>query len=772
MTPSHTLDFPARQWVDGHILGNGDVGAVVWGDSAALHVGLSKHDVNDLRTAGSHGLRWTKTYPEILREVAVGRRDGLMEIGGPFGLSQAYPIPLACGRLTLELLRGAQEQSFAQTLDFAAAECRCHARATGKWGAPDAPLTARVLVHARQNLVLVELASAGRQRIGWRFDRQPSPDLALPAFRAQRRGEGCAGVMLHDLPEGLSYAVAVGVRAPEQTFANDEQGLHGTIAFGGSSGDALLILALTAKTHADGFAPAAAALKLLNEARGRGYAELTVTHREWWRDFWSRSDVKASDAGLELLWTMGLYALGSCTRPDKSPPHLQGIWNQHDVPPWHADFHFNVNVQECHWAAGPANHPELQAALVRVLVHDWRDELRRFAREQYEAPGLAVPFCTDWKGRAIHGWPLASELCNTAWAAQHVWWQWLYTADRERLQNEWYPFLCECCEFYRHILVRGPDGIHHIALSHSPEQEWHTREGKRLIVLGRDPTIDIAFIRNLFRATVAAAELLGLETPALTSHREIRDRLPPYPTHDGFLIDQAVGFFDGEDRPGWFPWSHRHPSRLTPVFPCDDIGLHSDPQTLALGQRSFDEFRRYGDGNFTGWSEAFQACIAARLGLADEAAACLRRLVRHYSLGGMLLSHDSVRGEYGIRAAKRAPIFQIDATLGAAAGMQEMLLQHTGGALRVFPALPADMDASFRTLRAPGGLLVSARRENGVVAEVAVLAERAGEVRLINPWLGRQVKLQRAGEEDRLLNGDILVWTTQPGHAFRLCASY
>src|ERR1035437_5672220 len=137
MTPSHKLSSPARQWVDGHILGNGDVGAVVWGDGAALHVGLSKHDVHDLRTAGPHGLRWTRTYPEILREVAAGRREGLMELGGPFGRSNAYPIPLACGRLTLELLRGAQEESCAQTLDFATAGSHCRARATGKWGAPD-----------------------------------------------------------------------------------------------------------------------------------------------------------------------------------------------------------------------------------------------------------------------------------------------------------------------------------------------------------------------------------------------------------------------------------------------------------------------------------------------------------------------------------------------------------------------------------------------------------------------------------------------------------
>jgi hypothetical protein len=283
-------------------------------------------------------------------------------------------------------------------------------------------------------------------------------------------------------------------------------------------------------------------------------------------------------------------------------------------------------------------------------------------------------------------------------------------------------------------------------------------------------------------ATVEAAEILGTRDELIDACRDIRDHLPPLPTHrrfpdlkitarypfslaynapawgkGEFLIDQAVGFFEKGDGVGWVAVCHRHPSRLVPIFPCEEIGLHSDDPTLELGRRSFAEFRSYGNDNYTGWSLAFQACIAARLGLAAEAVEILSRLAELYSFAGGLLSHDSIRGDYGHHHC-RGGVFQTEAMFGATAAVNEMMLQHTGGVMRVFPAVPVGQKAQFRNLRAPGGILVSAAWDGGRTASVSVVVEHDQEIRLANPWPGRTVTLTAARARPARLRGDVLVW--------------
>ena len=142
--------------------------------------------------------------------------------------------------------------------------------------------------------------------------------------------------------------------------------------------------------------------------------------------------------------------------------------------------------------------------------------------------------------------------------------------------------------------------------------------------------------------------------------------------------------------------------------------------------------------------------------------------MKHFSLPGMLLSHDSIRGAYGMRHGAREPIFQMDATLGAPAALNEMLMQDAGGVIRLFPALPRGRNAAFRTLRAPGGILVSAAREGGQVRGVELDAECATEVRLVNPWPGAAVRVSGAGRGARVLKGAILAWPARRGGRYRV----
>ena len=158
------LPSPALHWTDGQILGNGDVGAVVWGTAERLCVGFSKHDVNDLRGPEPNGARPKAPYPEIRDRFLRGERDVQSQIAQANSGTRAGQQQLACGRLTLELLRGTQPVGFTQALSLEKAEVTVQVRPTiagYTYGMNYRPITARVLVAAEANLTLVELSCDG-----------------------------------------------------------------------------------------------------------------------------------------------------------------------------------------------------------------------------------------------------------------------------------------------------------------------------------------------------------------------------------------------------------------------------------------------------------------------------------------------------------------------------------------------------------------------------------------------------------------------------------
>jgi hypothetical protein len=761
------LDSPADVWVDGHILGNGDLGAVVWGSSERLCLGLSKHDVYDFTTPSPRGTRWPLPYPEIVKRVMAGDRQILRTLENLPDVLPHQLSPLATGVLSLEVLRGQPVVGFRQQLSLYEAECRVQITPTNfghTWGMEYAPVMMTSFVHASRNLLVVRLHCALPQQVTWSLIRTVPHELPAPTYQVCDSAHGTLAAMDHRLPEDYGYALALGAKAAHFAASHLPQGILGSLEFGGERGDALLLLSVVSDGDAGGEVALAVAKDAVQQALCEDADQLCETHRAWWEDFWQQSAVDYDDPDITRLWYMGLYALASSTRPSTSPPNLQGIWNQYDIPPWHADFHFNVNIQEAHWGACAANHPELQHALLRMLSQDWRQEFRRFAREQFSAPGLAVPMCVDRLGRALPGWPLGVELCTTAWAAQHLWQHWRYTGDEAFLRDTAYPFLRECCEFYQALLVRDAEGQYNIELSHSPEQRWPDATGKEPYLLGRNPAIDIAFIRELFENCVQAGMLLNSEDAQLDACREILAHLPDLPVHNGVLIDYATGFFEERDRPGWLPQSHRHPSRLVPIFPCEQIGLHSEPEQLALGRRSYYEYISYGSGDIAGWSLVFRACLAARLGLADEAEQCLRLLIDEFTFPGGLSSHNTMTDPYG-------PLYQIEALQGAPAGVNEMLLQCTGGILRVFPALPQGRRAAFYQLRAPGGILVSAAHDGKAVTYVEVTCERDGEITLFTPYPGHEAVLQCGSTLVGRYSDEYITWHGNAGHVYRIVCS-
>ena len=757
--PLHTLDGPALDWVNGHILGNGDVGAVVWGTPERLGIGLSKHNVWDLSHPLPHGNRWDTPYSEMRRRILDGRRD-LLETVANKGYAHCWQeFQVSCGALHLNLLENQQWVDHRQTLSLEQGECRVEipmSECGFMWGADYKGVKVTTCVHATRNAVLVKLESEARYTCSWSYTLSPSNRLSPPQFEVLSAVRPIA-VMKQVLREEDAYAVALSTSSSHFSAYATPSGLMGQLSFGGEAGSVTLVLAMgSTRDHGCSDYQQKAVSDCLS-AVAADEEELQRWHREWWQRFWDKSAIWHPDERINRLWYTGLYALGCSTRPHLSPPHLQGIWNQHVLPAWHTDFHNNLNVQESHWAAISSNHPECQEALIRCLLHDWRDEFRRLAREQFDAPGLAIGLCHDWLGRSLGGWVFDLELCITAWYGQHIWWQFEAEGDLRKLRNQYLPWLREACEFYAHILREDAAGQFNFELSHSPEQFHHAVDGCRVIGIGRNPAIDIVFTELLFRNFVEGCRLVGVMDPFVERCAHIKNHLPALPVQNGVLIDQELIYLAAGDIPGKFPHCDRTPARLASIFPGETLNLDCDPASLELGRRSFQEFLSYGDGDFSGWSYTWQAILAARLGLSWEARERLTILLDHFTLKGGLTAHNKVKRGHD-------PIFQIEALLGAPRAINEMLMQAVNGTIRLFPALEAGKAAAFRNLRAGGSLLVSSATGGSQVESVTIEALRPALVQLYNPW-GASAKVSLLDNDGyhQIVCGNLLQFAAKRG---------
>lgn len=716
-------------WLNGHLLGNGDIGAVVWGNSDAVRIGLSKHDINDLRAGGNpKGTRWSRKYGDMRKKIINGDREFLKHIENVEDLRTGPPAQLAAGSLVFETGRGIPVVGYEQHLDIFDAsvissvipvECGMG------WGADFAPINIKTTVLADKNAILIELSSRLIQTILWNFSINPVLELAPPTFSVDDN----VSLMNRKLPMETEYSVVVD--APGEKYISP-LGINGKISFGGDKGNVRIVIALATNFECDNSKNLAK--KIAKSIKREGCSSLYESHNAWWNNFWNQSNISYEDKSIEELWYLGVYLLGASTRPTTSPPNLQGIWNQYNNPPWKADFHFNTNIQECQWLACVSNHPELQEAFVNKFTNDWHENLKSYTKDNFESDGVSVPLCVDWLGRPIGYMQLDLALSMSAWICWHLWQQWEYTKDIEILKNKIYPFLKEAAIFYFDVLNKRDDGRYHIELTQSPEQSCVDENGKSYPSYGSDAVIDIAFIKTLMKSLIDASTILKESDNCFVEKCiEVLKNLPDYPLSEDVLIDYDICFFHTGDSKGQFKVSHRHPSRLTPIYPCGELGLHSSQELQALASNSFKEFRSYGSSGFSGWSIAWQAIIGARLGNADLFEELVKEFKKSYLLPTGVSSHN--------RLGDNNEIFQIEALLGGAAAINEALIQTSGDIVYLFPAIPESRNASFKSLRVKGGFCVSAKKEKSQIYDVEIFSHFGGKIKLANPWKNEVVTI-------------------------------
>jgi alpha-L-fucosidase 2 len=718
--PPHDLRFltPAPSWDEALPLGNGMLGALVWGDGRPLRISLDRADLWDLRLVPEYSGPDYKFA--IMRQWhEQGRTADLLRVyDNPY--NRPAPTKIPAGRIELVFPGEAQFRETSLTLS----------NAVGKVLFVDGT-SVETFVHAVEPIGMIRIRGV----------RKPEVRLKAPPFGGQVNEAAAGGIGAGDLAQ-LGYPAPAEHSGPG-FLAYSQHGYGGFrfavhLAWKDNSAGRTFAWSIASSFESDD--PAALSRTRAEKALAQGFEPMLTAHARWWSGFWRQSSVRLPNPVIERQWYLDTYKFGAAARRGAPPITLQAVWTADNgkLPPWKGDYHHDLNTQLSYWPAYSGNHLEDGLGYL-----DWlwktRDTAHEWTRAFYEMPGLNVPMTADLNGRQIGGWRQYTHSATTsAWLAQHFWLHWKYSADQVFLKERAYPYVRDVAVFLEAFTAKkDARGYRTHPLSASPE----INDNRPSAWFDRTTNYDLALERWVFAAAAEMAAALGRNEDA-ARWRAVLAEMPPFALGgDGRLLVAP-------DYP--LPASHRHFSHLMAIHPLGLIDVSQGDDARRTIRASLDELERLGPDYWCGYSYAWLASLAARALDGARAERALDIFSTAFTLRSSFHANGDQTGKGYSKFTYRP--FTLEGNFAAAAGTQEMLLQSHTGRIVVFPAVPDSWrDVEFHSLRAQGAFLVSARRANGKVTRIEITAERGGRCRLESPIDGKLIEFTLAPGASRTL---------------------
>jgi len=416
------------------------------------------------------------------------------------------------------------------------------------------------------------------------------------------------------------------------------------------------------------------------------------------------------DLGMMVMYYQyGRYLLmGSSRKPGRLPANLQGIWNQDYEAAWNSDFHTNINLQMNYWPAETGNLPETS-----VVLAEFMNKLigpgSVTAREMYGARGWTLHHLTDAFGRtgvADGVWGISP--LNGPWMTFPIFRHYEFNNDLTYLKNLAYPLLEGSVLFVLDFLIESPEGYLVTNPSHSPENAFFVpgTDRKEQSQLSYSATIDVQTINGLFDLFLHAASILNVDKDLVDQVMAAQKRLPPMKISSHGSLQEWIHDYE-EVEP-----EHRHMSHLLGLYPLNLINP-GNPELFQAAKNTIQRRLAHGGGH-VGWSRAWIINFYARLHDGENALKHVHGLLANCTL-------DNLMNNY--------PPFQIDGNFGGTAGIVEMLLQSQNGEIHILPALPEVWrEGQIRGIRARGGYTVDIIWQGGEVTDLAIHADQSGPV--------------------------------------------
>ncbi len=746
------FDSPAKHWLGALPVGNGRLGAMVFGGAETERLHLSESTLWSGAPVQDNVNAQAREHLAPIRQmlfagqyVEANEATGKYLLGKPDNFGTA--LPMAYLQFATETV--ADSGSYHRSLSLDDGIARVSFASAG------VRYTREVFASHPAQVVVVRL---GCERAGWLACEVRFAEPHLPGEITVENGNtlvlrGHAWESLHsDGKTGVAFEGRVRVVAEGGHVSASGQSLR----IQGANAATLLVAAGTSFRDADF---SAANQRVLRDAAARPYRELRAEHIADHRSLYRRvtldlgPDTKTAhlpmDKRRSLLATAdsdpalcafffqyGRYLTMAGSREDSPLPlALQGVWNDGRAAAmgWADDYHLDINTEQNYWVCETGALPECHAPVFSLLqkLHTRGSET---ARDEYGAQGWVADVTTDAWAYTAPGWGLGWSMFVTGgvWLATDLWTHYQFTGDTAFLRETAWPVLRDAARFYLSYMVEHPQkGWLVTGPSMSPENAFLAPGTDKACSISMGPTCDRVLVASLFSACISICDTLRVEPELRAQIATAQGKLPPFQIGSHGQLQEWL-----EDFKEAYP-NHRHTSHLIALYPEDQISPTRTPALAQAARVTLERRTSQPDWEDTEWSRANLVNYYARLLDGEAAHKQLLGLMAHaaddslltYSRGGVAGAEDN--------------IFAIDGNTAGAAGVAEMLLQSQADELHLLPALPhAWSEGNVRGLRARGGVAVDMQWSAGTLQRAQLLSPRDGEHRVRYGAMLRNVTLQ------------------------------
>ncbi len=720
-------DAPAEEWVEALPIGNGSLGAMIYGGVEKEHIQFNEETL----WAGKPHDYAHKGASKYLAEIRQLLADGKQLEAQTLAQKEFMSVPLKqvpyqpFGDLYITFKGHENYKNYHRELDIEQALSKI------SYTVNDVEFKREVLSSFPDQIIAVNLTSSKSKALNF--------EVWLDALHEDKsiKTNGSSQTLEVQVKDGALRGVAT---LKIETNGNIEI-VNGKLQISKASKATIYLTAATNYINFNDVTgnPNAIVSKTLSSVASKKYKKVKKEHIEDYQSLYNRFKINLGDNGrsstvtnkrifnfwknpndpqlISLYVQYARYLLIASSRPGTKPATLQGIWNDKLNPPWFSSYTTNINLEMNYWPAEIANLSECHEPLFD-FIEEVSKTGKTVAKEHYDAEGWIAHHNIDiWRGAApVNASHHGIWLGSGAWLTSHIWEHYLFTQDQEFLKTN-YPLMRNAALFYSQFLYEDPNTGYLISSpSNSPEIGG--------LVAG--PTMDHQLIRALFKSTIEASSILNIDQEF---SKELAIMIPKIAPNKIGKHGQLQEWLEDKDDP---ESHHRHVSHLWAVYPGNEINYEETPKLMEAAKQSLE----YRGDNGTGWSLAWKINFWSRFRYGNHAYKLVHKL-----LSPAVKPDGKVGGGSYPNLFDAHPPFQIDGNFGGTSGILEMLLQSQLGKIELLPALPDALSkGSVSGIIARGGFELSFDWENSKIQTVKVTSKKGQPCKLA--YDGKEIEFE------------------------------